>query len=344
MASPWGTSWGTSWGTAWGYPVAPVQAGYEVTQPIDLIKGALRAIGALESGETPDAETANDAFELLNDMLAQWSNDHMLVYYLTEVIFPFVQNTYQYTIGGGGTIGAVFTGSISGFTLTVSALTSGGLALGQTISGSGVTAGTRITSFGTGAGGNARPLGTYTVSNSHTPAVGPITINAYYERPVRFGKQGFTRVSNIDYPMIGLSVDDYMRIGLKTLGGPWPKAFYYQPTEPLGNVTFYPIPAAGEAHLFADTILGSFATLADRILLPPGFNNAIRYSLAELLMPEYGRNSQSSIAMITKFAAKGRSMIKRTNMRPQSAARLDPALLSNGRTADAGWYLSGGFG
>ena len=45
-----------------------------------------------------------------------------------------------------GAPGAVFTGSISGTTLTVSAVTSGQIQVGQTISGTGVTSGTTILS------------------------------------------------------------------------------------------------------------------------------------------------------------------------------------------------------
>lgn len=67
--------------------------------------------------------------------------------------------------------GAVVTGAIAGTTLTVSAVTSGTLAVGQTISGSGVTAGTKITALGTGTGG----VGTYTVSETQTAASTTIT-------------------------------------------------------------------------------------------------------------------------------------------------------------------------
>lgn len=63
------------------------------------------------------------------------------------------------------------TGAIAGTTLTVSAVTSGTLAVGQTISGTGVTAGTTITAFGTGTGGT----GTYTVSIAQTVASEAIT-------------------------------------------------------------------------------------------------------------------------------------------------------------------------
>lgn len=58
-----------------------------------------------------------------------------------------------------------FTGSISGTTLTVTAMTSvGSLVVGQTVTGVGVSSNTTITALGTGTGG----AGTYTVSNSQT--------------------------------------------------------------------------------------------------------------------------------------------------------------------------------
>jgi hypothetical protein len=59
---------------------------------------------------------------------------------------------------------AIVTGAISGTTLTVSAVTSGTLKIGQTIEGTGVTDGTIITAFGSGSGG----AGTYTVSASQS--------------------------------------------------------------------------------------------------------------------------------------------------------------------------------
>lgn len=68
---------------------------------------------------------------------------------------------------------ATFTGSISGFTMTVTGI-SGFLNLGAIISGTGVAPGTRIISqTPTFTGGN----GTYIVSISQT--VGPVTINAF---------------------------------------------------------------------------------------------------------------------------------------------------------------------
>lgn len=63
-----------------------------------------------------------------------------------------------------GTAGAAFTAAIAATTMTVSAVSSGTLAVGQLVDGSGTTAGTYITALGSGTGGT----GTYTVNASQT--------------------------------------------------------------------------------------------------------------------------------------------------------------------------------
>lgn len=64
-----------------------------------------------------------------------------------------------------------FTASISGTTMTVTAVASGTIRVGQVIKGTGVTSLTMITALGTGSGGT----GTYTVSASQTVASTTIT-------------------------------------------------------------------------------------------------------------------------------------------------------------------------
>jgi hypothetical protein len=78
----------------------------------------------------------------------------------------------------GSTVGAAsVTGSITGTTLTVTAVGSGTLVAGMEISGANVAPDTVITAFGTGTGGT----GTYTVNNSQTASSGTITGQAYVE-------------------------------------------------------------------------------------------------------------------------------------------------------------------
>jgi autotransporter-associated beta strand protein len=85
------------------------------------------------------------------------------------IIAPFNPIAVQATGVGSFT----FTGSISGTTLTVTAIPSGALSVGQVITGSGVAAGTTIQSLGTGTGGT----GTYTLNNSQTVASETLSVS-----------------------------------------------------------------------------------------------------------------------------------------------------------------------
>ena len=316
-----------------------------VLTPLDLLSKSLSDIGALAAGESVEPNVANDAFDTLNDMLDVWSNEKMLLPYVQEVIHELTGGTYVYTIGPNANVGSVVTGSIAGTTLTVTALTSGALSVGQTVSGTGVSAGTVITSYNTGRGGNGTSaLGTYNVNISQT--VVSTTITTYATRPVRINS-AFVRVvtsvtGTLDYPVAVISSEDYEVIGIKTLSGPWPRAVYYQPSLPMGVLNYWPNPSSGEMHLFCDMLLTRFSSLTDTMTLQPGAIMAMRWNLAEMLLPSYGRNEPNLIALVQKFAMQGRAYLKRTNSNPQQSSRLDPAL-SGTRVRDAAWILSGGF-
>jgi hypothetical protein len=79
-----------------------------------------------------------------------------------------VDGSYRYTWRISTPSSALFTGSISGTTLTVTAVTSGTIGINQALFGLGVTNATVITALGTGTGG----VGTYTVNQSQTVASG----------------------------------------------------------------------------------------------------------------------------------------------------------------------------
>ena len=325
-----------------------------MTMPYDVISRALKDIGALEAGETPTPDAARDAFDMMNDMIDQWSNENMMVFNVTEIICPVIAGQTQYTIGPNPStqnfIGASFTGSISGNILTVTGINSGALAQGQTLSGTGITAGTKITQLLTGAGGNINETGTYQVNISQT--VASTTITAYYQKPLNIDS-AFVRVNTtsngqpitgggLDYPMSVLALQDYEMIGLKTLSGPWPKAVYFNPGADSGNLFIWPSPSQGELHLFANTLFTRYESMYEDLFLPQGYSMALRWCLAERLMPMYGKASQTQIAMIQTFAGQAKATLKRTNMSPLQTARYPDALLVN-KAKDAGWILTGGF-
>jgi hypothetical protein len=68
----------------------------------DIIKGSLRLIGALATGETPPAEESNDALFALNGMLDSWSNENLIINAVTREEFTLVGGQAAYSFGPGG--------------------------------------------------------------------------------------------------------------------------------------------------------------------------------------------------------------------------------------------------
>ena len=85
------------------------------------------------------------------------STDNGTYVYITD-------GTYRYSWRISSPSSAVFTGTISGTTLTVTAVTNGTIGVGQSLFGVGITQETIITALGTGSGG----VGTYTINISQT--------------------------------------------------------------------------------------------------------------------------------------------------------------------------------
>ena len=320
-----------------------------MTQPITIISQALLDIGAREAGESPAVDDTTEAFAALNQMLDQWANENMMIFAKNEIIHELVGGQYIYTIGQGGSVGCSFTGSIApnsngtGSILTVTAISSGGISVGQIVN-SGL-ANTIITGYGTGVGGSSSgALGTYYLSQVQTVVSGALT--SYAQRPQSISS-AFVRTVNsitgtLDYPVSVISLEKYELIGIKTLPGPWPRAVYYQPSEPVATLNYWPNPSQGEMHLITTNNLLQFKSLTDNVTLPEGYESALRYNLALRLMPSYGKSNQMQVEMIRALAQQGKSVIKRTNMQPQQSASFD-AVLMPGKINDASFILSGGF-
>lgn len=69
----------------------------------DLITSALRKIGVLAAGETPNSDENTDALASLNNLLESWSAQEAMVYNIVNFQHALTANTQSYTIGTGGT-------------------------------------------------------------------------------------------------------------------------------------------------------------------------------------------------------------------------------------------------
>lgn len=72
------------------------------TTASDIIRRALRAIGVLASGESPDASMTTDALDSLNDLLSAWSIEKLMVFGLESEAFTLTPGQSAYTMGPTG--------------------------------------------------------------------------------------------------------------------------------------------------------------------------------------------------------------------------------------------------
>ena len=327
------------------------------TTALDLITGAYRNINSLEAGEVPNADDANDALQILNDMLESWTIEKLFVFSSTENRFVFTPGKYQYTIGNP--VGGTFTGTITSGSNTITGVTiPSDLVVGAMltdIAGSLQTSPpTKVTAIGV----NTLTLSSNAISTPATANVityttpGDIAYDSTsgnsISLPVRI-TNAFTRITigggnpmvqGLDYQIRIIPRDKYTALGLKGIAGPWPTDMYYDRTYPLGNIYFYPNPSmAGELHYWTDTILLDLQNINSPINLPQGYSRAIKTNLAIELAAENGKAVSPSLAMRAK---QSKAAIKALNAIPAVEAFFDQHILKS-RRADAGWILHGGF-
>jgi hypothetical protein len=131
----------------------------------------VRGIRTLSGGEQVVVVCGDFVYVMESDytpkMIGQMNSNSGLVGIVDNGVNVYiVDGAYRYTWFISNPSSAIFTGSISTTTLTVSTMLSGTIAVGQAIFGEGIAQNTVITALGTGTGG----VGTYTVSDSQTVA------------------------------------------------------------------------------------------------------------------------------------------------------------------------------
>jgi hypothetical protein len=73
-----------------------------MTTAYDQINGALRLLGVLAEGETPSAETAQDALMALNQMIDSWNTERLAVFSTQDQVFLWPPGELNRTLGPTG--------------------------------------------------------------------------------------------------------------------------------------------------------------------------------------------------------------------------------------------------
>lgn len=149
-------------------------------------------------------------------------------------------------------------------------------------------------------------------------------------RPTRIDDSCFIRDSGFDYPLTLIDDGQYSSICAKsTATSNVPEFLFADMQNPLVRLNFYAVPSsANVAHIKSWKQLQQFTALTDVLALPPGYQRAIEYSLAEEFGPEFGVQILPDVKQI---ALKARANIKRINA-PSPIMSSDVGLMNLTRT------------
>lgn len=142
-------------------------------------------------------------------------------------------------------------------------------------------------------------------------AIGP-TGDFITQRPIDI-EYAFTRDANgIDRSVAVIAQDRFAQISLKAIPNTFPTCLKNDNAYPNATITLYPYPATGlTIYLGMLQVLNDFADLGQLINMPPGYEEAITFSLAELIAPEYDRQASATVA---RLAATSRGRIRSLNL------------------------------
>jgi len=68
----------------------------------DIINGSLRLLGVLAEGETPSADTSQDALRAMNQMIDSWNTERLSVFSTQDQVFTWPSGQLSRTLGPSG--------------------------------------------------------------------------------------------------------------------------------------------------------------------------------------------------------------------------------------------------
>lgn len=160
--------------------------GSETVQGSEIVRGSIGASGTITTNSTAylngavaqtvaQSSAINTATDTITLSTAAFSNDlAVLVSSSGTIPTGLSANTTYYVVGTSASSYFSGAGTISGTTLTISAVYAGSIGVGTAISGAGVTT-TTVSALGTGTGG----VGTYTVADSQTVSASTTILGTY---------------------------------------------------------------------------------------------------------------------------------------------------------------------
>lgn len=150
------------------------------------------------------------------------------------------------------------------------------------------------------------------------------------ERPISVLPSTYYNDGDLDSPLFLVDEREYHALALKDLGAP-PHSLWVNYTYPDVILTLYPVPTeALTLYLRSNVAIDRATALTQTLVLPTGYNRALKHELAIELAPEYGVEPSPTLQRRAWHAVR---VVKRTNMKNMDKNKLFlPSGLTRTRT------------
>ena len=288
----------------------------------DLIYQALRKCGQLRPGYLSNSDLLSDALTEFQAMYDNWNAERTMSYSIPDYIYDvsttdglngiYGQNV-QFSIGPSFT----FTGTTTISTDSITTTNTQGLVIGQPISGTGIPAGAYITAIVTNT--SITMSDDATASGSVTITVSPIFSGPRPEAIIRMNlyMTSTSPTSPTRIPLAPISAEQWANIAvLQITPVTVTTVFYYDPQYPQGIINVWPPLNGNSLEIFTWGFLTPPTVLSAVMLIPPGYQDAIVWTLAQRLYPLATRNvftNKVPLQYLAGQAALARAKVKAVN-------------------------------
>lgn len=179
------------------------------------------------------------------------------------------------------------------------------------------------------------------VPNLSPHTIGPSGVWTVAQRPVSIDGANLTLTPSTPPVNTPIKIRDnqwYLSLTTPTLTSTYPTDLYYQPDWPDGKLFFWPVPTfAYNVQLMSRVVLDDTVTLTDTFSLPPGYQQAVTLTLAEMAQRPYARPTDPNL---TRDASLARMAVFGNNDQIPLLVTLDTGMEASknaGSRADFNW-------
>lgn len=143
-------------------------------------------------------------------------------------------------------------------------------------------------------------------------------------RPIRISAPAYSTINSVTFPCVNITQDQYNLILYKSQPQQYPEVYLYVNENPLGLVTFWPVPNQVTPVTFSiERVLTAITDVYTTLIFPPGYEEAFEYNLAVRLAARF---STPVPPEVQAQAIKSFADIKRANRsQRQRIMKSDPA-------------------